>query len=243
MQRHLGLSGELLVATISLVFLLWIGLPQTALAEETVKVKVLIKGVADKLLENVRAYLSLEKPPSPLTETTLRQLYKNSENEIKKALQAFGYYHPVIRSELTRTPSEQTEAGQEWEARFEIDPGPRVFIKSVDIDIEGEGKEDKAFQGMVAGFSLYPGSPLIHKKYDSAKTSLQNLAAERGYFEAKFTKHRIEVDLAANQASIILHFETGPRYKMGPVRFEPGPIRSGFFKPFRFLPAGRALPQ
>jgi len=237
MQRHLDLSGELLVATISLLFLLWIGLPQTAIAEESVKVKVLIKGVADELLENVRAYLSIEKPPSPLTEAALRQLYKNSENEIKKALQAFGYYHPVIRSELARMPSEPAEAGSEWEARFEIDPGPRIFLKSVDIDIEGEGKEDKAFLDMVSGFSLHPGSPLLHEQYDNAKNSLQDLATERGYFDAKFTKHRLEVDTAADQASIILHIETGPRYKMGPVRFEPGPFDPDFLNLFvRFRP-------
>jgi translocation and assembly module TamA len=237
MQPHFDFSGKLLVATISLLFLLWVGPPQTVLAAESVKVKVLIKGISDDLLENVRAFLSLEKPPSPLTETTLRQLYKNSENEIKQALQAFGYYHPVIQSELMRTPTEPTEESPEWEARFEIDPGPRVFIKSVDIDIEGEGKEDKAFLDMVAGFSLHPGSPLLHEHYDSAKNSLQNLATERGYFNAKFTKHRLEVDTAANQASIVLHFETGPRYKMGPVRFEPGPFDPDFLKLFvRFQP-------
>jgi translocation and assembly module TamA len=229
MQRHLDLSGKLFVATVWLLFLLWTGLPQTALAEEPVKVKVLIKGVADELLENVRAYLSLEKPPSPLTEAVLRQLYKNSEKEIKEALQAFGYYHPVIQSELAQVDSE-------WEARFQIDPGPRVFIEGVDIKIEGEGKQDKAFQRLVSGITLHPGAPFLHKQYDTIKNTIQNLAAERGYFDSKFTTHRIELDPSANKASVFLHFDTGPRYKLGRVRFDPGPYDLDFlnrFVPFR----------
>ena len=65
-------------------------------------VHVEIAGVTGALLNNVRAYLSIEqqKADPALTETQLQRLHQRAAEEITKALQPFGYYNPQIHSSL-----------------------------------------------------------------------------------------------------------------------------------------------
>lgn len=206
-------SVEPICFSSAVIFLLisLLGFPFTAVAEE--KVEVQIEGVKGKLMENVRAYLSLEKPPTPLTETLVQRLFRKAPDEINQALQALGYYHPKIDSGLTRT-----ESG--WLARFKIDPGPPVRLTRFDLTLSGEGNEDPAFQRLRKNLPLREGEILNHGQYEETKNMLQNLAAERGYFDAHFTEHQIEIDLQKNEAAARLVFETGPRYQLGEVRFK-----------------------
>ena len=45
------------------------------------------------------------------------------------------------------------------------------------------------------------------------------LAAENGYLDADFQANQIRVDLERYQADVVLHYDTGPRYRFGEVRF------------------------
>lgn len=189
----------------------FISLPLAVSAEE--KVEVEIEGVGGELVENIRVYLSLEKPPTPVTETTVRRLLNQAPEEITQALQALGYYRSRIDSDLT-----ETEKG--WTARFKIDPGPPVRLTRVDLTITGEGQEDPEFQRLRGNIPLREGEILHHGRYEQTKALLQNLAAERGYFDAAFTTHRIDLNLENNTATVLLDFDTGGRYRLGAVRFK-----------------------
>jgi translocation and assembly module TamA len=190
-------------------------------------VAVTIEGIRGDLRENVLAYLSIANPPPSPSEEAVRRLYRRAPEEIKKALQALGHYHPEIRSELT-------PQGERWEARFTIDPGPAVRIEKVDLKITGEGETDPPFEAMPARLPLKPGAVLNHGQYEDSKKRLQALAAERGYFDARFTASELQVDVQRNQADIILHFDTGRRYRIGKVSFGESEFDPGFLS--RFVP-------
>jgi translocation and assembly module TamA len=143
----------------------------------------------------------------------VRRLYRRAPAEIEDALRALGYYHPKIQSELT-----PTDKG--WRARFNIEPGPPVRITHIDLDITGEGASDPAFERFIQEFPFQKGDILNHGQWESAKSRLQSIAVERGYFEAELETHRFVVDLKKNEATMSLHFDTGPRYSFGPVLFE-----------------------
>ncbi|NKE73225.1 autotransporter assembly complex protein TamA [Candidatus Manganitrophus noduliformans] len=200
---------RLRIAVILLISFFW--LPPAAWGEE--KITVEIEGVEGALLENVQAYLSLEEPPSPLTESTLRRFYRQAPEEIHQALQALGYYQPRIDSELTR-------AEERWVARFKIDPGPPVRVARIDLTVTGEGRGDSAFDELLAEIPLREGETFHHGEYERTKEMLQNLAAERGYFDARFMTHRAAVDLVKNEAAVEIGFDTGSRYRLGEVRFK-----------------------
>lgn len=49
---------------------------------------------------------------------------------------------------------------------------------------------------------------------------MEALATERGYFDARFVEHAIQIDLQAYEAVIRLHYDAGRRYRFGDISFK-----------------------
>lgn len=199
-------------------------------------VEVEIQGISGELKTNVELYLSLEQQKNHplLSAGRIRRLYQMSTGEIGKALQPFGYYRPKIDASLVRVDNDT------WRARYSIETGPQLPLASFDFAVTGEAAEDPAFQALTRTLPLTPGHAFDHLRYEELKAELTKLAAERGYFAARFLEHKVEIDLRAYQARIILHFDSGPRYRFGAIRptsdvLEPGLLR-------RYLPFARGEP-
>lgn len=192
-------------------------------------VQVNIEGISGDLLNNVRDFLSIEqqKDDPYLTAERLRRLNHKADREIKQALQPFGYYHPDIKKELKQ------ENGQ-WIARYEIKPGKPVRIRKVDLKLTGEGAKDPEFQKLLDSFPLKRGDVLNQQAYSKAKAGFQGLAVERGYFGFRFTRHTIQVDMAANKAIIVLHMDSGPRHRFGAVTFKQNFLNDSLLQ--RYVP-------
>src|SRR6185295_16452375 len=75
--------------------------------------EVVILGLGDALKRNVELLLGIEqKRTDPeLTDEQLRALHAKAPQEIRHALEPFGYYRAQVRSELTRE-------GDHWVARY-----------------------------------------------------------------------------------------------------------------------------
>src|SRR3546814_254013 len=69
------------------------------------------------------------------------------------------------------------------------------------------------------------GDVFNHALYEASKTRITRRLAERGYFDADFASHRVEVTRADNAADIDLVWTSGDRYDMGHVDFEQTPKR------------------
>jgi translocation and assembly module TamA len=176
---------------------------------------VLVEGVEGAPRDNILAFLDINRfagKPAP-EETELRWLHGNAERNIRDALQPFGYYEPAIESALNRVA-----AG--WEARYRIQPGRAMRVAAVDIQVLGEGEQDPAFQKLLAALPVAKGQILDQPKYEQLKLNLETLATERGYFDARFTEHAIEIDLQAYEATVKLHYDTGKRYRFGDIAFK-----------------------
>lgn len=201
------------------LLLLW-PLPAPA-ATSTTKLSVDIRGISGELKTNVAAFLQLAqlaKSGKPLPdETRLRFLYQQGPAEIRQALQPFGYFKPRIDSSLKRTASG-------WQAVYTIQPGPALPIGKTGIELLGPGKNDPVLQKIIAGAGLTPGKTLDQRHYEKLKSDLQAAATERGYFDAHLAVSRIIVDLQDYRATVILHFATGERYRLGEVSFSKSPL-------------------
>ena len=189
-------------------------LTATATSENGV-LTVTVEGVDEPLRANVLALLELNRFASQAApeETRLRWLHGNAETQIREALQPFGYYEPTIESSLSRIPGG-------WEARYRIQPGRPLRITTLDLRILGEGQQDPVFQQALAHAPLAQGQTLDQPKYEQFKEALERLATERGYFEARFAERTIEINLEAYEATVRLHYDTGPRYRFGDVTFK-----------------------
>jgi translocation and assembly module TamA len=209
------------ILALGLVFL-----PPALYAAAKAKVKVEIEGVPRKLAQNIHSSLSLEQADKDeLDEERIRRLYAEAPGEIEEALQPFGYYRPRIRSELRQEKDV-------WIARFEVDPGPPVKIASVDLKILGDGANDPRFQEAAASFPLRQGEVLYHPDWERGKKTFTELAAEEGYLDAAFQQNEVRVELARYQADVVLHYNTGPRYRFGEVRFHQDVLDPNLLKEY-----------
>ena len=79
---------------------------------------------------------------------------------------------------------------------------------------------------------LQAGDVLNHAAYDKYKRSVSDLARQRGYFAGSFATARIDIFAKENAADITLHYESGPRYRFGPVTFEQSVVRPDLVERF-----------
>lgn len=177
------------------------------------RAELAVSGVEDEIEENVRAYVSLASEPCDAEAWRVRRQYRAIESETRRALEPFGYYEPVISSNLA--------LGEKcWQATLTIDPGEPVLLRNVDIRIVGDAAGDPAFAGLGGASSLSRGRVLRHAQYERLKRNLQIRAADRGYVEAEFTESRLEIWPEEAAADVTLHFDSGPRYRVGEIHIE-----------------------
>jgi len=180
-----------------------------------VSLSVPISGIDGQLKRNVEALTGIVTAARSKTVRPghVYRLFENAPQEIERALQPFGYYHPTIESSLDveSTP---------WIATFVVDSGPPTLIDRLDIRVSGEAEGDSAFQAALARLPLAEGDTLNHPAYERAKTSLGLLAADRGYLDAVWDSSFIRVDLEQNRSEIVLHMTTGPRFRFGAVSID-----------------------
>lgn len=196
-------------------------------------VNIVVEGVEDEILENIQSSLSLEKQKEHprLTANRIKSLHEKANEEIKRALQALGYYKPVIKSKLD-------EVEGVWQALYTIDAGAPLIINQFDLKFTGDAENDPEFQKLHGTLPLKSGDILHHGLYESSKNNIQRLAAAHGYLDSKFSENKVEVDLKKNTATIKLHFDSGVRYKIGKVRYSESPINKKSLQQFQNFQEG-----
>jgi translocation and assembly module TamA len=199
-----------------------LGLPPVAAlpcrAAESVKVEV--EGLSGDLRKNVLANLQIEasRKDKDLDEARIRRLHDQAPEEIQQALQPFGYYRVVVDPSLTHQ-------GTTWVARYKVEEGPQLKVAGLDLQVLGAGASDPGFQQLMRAFPLHQGEGLLETAYEAGKQAFDDYAAANGYLDAKFQTNQIRIDLAAYTADVVLHYDSGPRYHYGPVRFNQHLLR------------------
>lgn len=221
---------------VAIVLLAALTPPATARAAETIELS--IEGVTGEARRNVEAALRLNRRRSDprLTGEAIRELHGTAEEEIRRALEPFGYYRPAIESELL-PPGPEAAA---WRARYAVDPGKPVPIAAIDVDLLGAGAEDAELASVVKSLPLVAGQPFVHLDYERAKQELLTAIRKRGYRDADYEQHRVEVDVAAYAATIRLAVETGPLYVIGPIAFEQSRFAERYLERYLVLEPGEA---
>lgn len=188
-------------------------------ASQTVKVEIGIEGLDGVLLKNARALLSLEqyKTHQRLSEQQIKHFFRRGAEEIRLALEPFGYYQAKVESDL----SAPAASGQPWQATYRVQPGPPVKLGTVDIQFQGESRDDPEFQQFLQAFPLRSGGILNQVEYAEAKQNLESLASERGYLDARFARASLQVQPEQQRADLLWVFDSGPRYRFGEVQFNP----------------------
>ncbi len=201
----------------------------TSLSLHAAELELDISGVKDELKDNIQAYLGIasiaNEDKNKAKEAEIRRLHLRAPAEIQSALQPFGYYDASVTSSLTKK-------AKVWQARYKIDKGPVTRLDKVNIQIEGEGKDQARIKRLVKIANIKPGQNLQHEKYKTLKSGLLDTAYGMGYLDAKFKRSRIGVRPEKLLADIELVFDTGPRYFFGDITIEQDILRPDFVDKF-----------
>ncbi len=221
-----------------LLALLAFSISTSLFAQVTVKVE--IKGLEKALEDNVRLLLSIEhqKDHKLMSEPRLRRLHKIAPDEITQALQPFGYYRPVIESKIVKVSGDQSSS--QWLVNYNITPGEALHIAELNFTLSDEMSNDPKFQLLVKTIPLQVGGTFSHIAYDKFKNDLAKTASERGYFNARFIDHRVEINLDTYKVHIHLDYDGGARYSFGEVTLNQDVIDTELLK--RYIPFEKGTP-
>jgi len=205
-------------------------------------VDVKIEGLAPELERNVRAFLSIteiadaprgradsgapdaddDEDPS---DARVRRLHELAQSEIAAALQPFGYYEPSVQATLERR-------GDDWEARYVVEPGSPTVLRVVEIEIIGEGADAPAVKAARSAISLEPGEPLNHPRYEAAKQALFDAAYNAGFIDVAYRRSELLVHRGRREAEVHLLLDTGPRYFFGDITIRQDILAESFIERF-----------
>ncbi len=219
-----------------------------AIAAEKLNVEVI--GVADDVLQNVEISLSIsiaskeqevgllesfsfddkeEKPA--LSEATIKRLHRLAPEEIRLALQPFGYYEPKIDAQLEKVNGV-------WQAVYRIAPGPATILENVEIRVNGAGGEEPSVQEVLTSTKIVSGEKLDHRAYEQTKSQLSDALYNAGYIDARFTQSEIRVYPPRQKADIYLIADSGSQFQFGPITVEQDILNQDFVDKFATFKQG-----
>src|SRR5690348_3654972 len=94
-------------------------------------VRLAVKGVDDPLKSAVQAGLTLSQYANrPVSEAQIRRLYEDAPDEVRTALEPYGYYEAAVQGALTRTGAD------DWQVTLTVRPGEPVRIGEVRVKLD-----------------------------------------------------------------------------------------------------------
>ena len=169
--------------------------------------------------DNAKTYLTLEKSVGEKIEQPdyIQYLIENGREEIRRSQQPFGYYNSEVDAHVQ-------DEGDGLRITYTVHQNQVTQLSKVNVQIIGEAAQDEAFQEVLADNPLKQGGVLNHETYETYKARLAALASARGYFDAEFREHNVQVNPADNTAEVNLILDSGMRYTFEAVDFNETPL-------------------
>ena len=217
----MSLNKKELLSLVGLIILFISG--ATYGSDNYIEVTVSIEGVENELAESIQNNLFIHSLTCDETEWRIRHALKKIDAELGEILNAFGYYKSSFVKRL-----EKLETC--WQVSLDIEPGQRTKVDLVEVRIEGDANVDNVFKKAIENLPIKKGDLLRHDKYEKIKELIEATAQTRGYFDGKYNRHMLRISKAKNLAEIIIHYESGPRYRFGDVKYESIILKEELFK-------------
>lgn len=194
-----------------------------------------VTGVEPPELDNIKARFALNIPSKDkLTVDAIKVFQDEAPDQIKKALEPYGYFNVKVTSHVKRE-------GHQWNARYHVVLGPQMKISQLDVNVLGSGKNDPSFVRLAHRFPIKVGDPFSSVAYEEAKQSLLYLAEQQGYLRGRFLENTVQLNLHANTAAIVLHFDTGERFYFGLTTWSKTSLSQSFLDRYMTFKPGDPL--
>ena len=177
-------------------------------------VQIELAGLKGEQADNVRATVTLfqldVEERADLPEGRLGWLIRKTPNEVRKALEPFGYYTPTVDVQLLPTM-------QGAKVMITVTRGVSTKLRQRSVVVDGEASDDARIQKAITAFKPSIGKRFVHSTYSRSKAHIESELAAHGYFDAELLKARVEVTRADSAADVDLHWQSGRRYRFGPL--------------------------
>jgi translocation and assembly module TamA len=168
--------------------------------------KFSVAGLEGEQKRNVLAYLGA----APESDDSRLNFVVSARDKVERALQALGYYKPEIEIDLQRTEPK-------WRLSIVVNAGEPVRVRDINIQILGAAANDDNFTLLTSGTGFASGDVLHHGRFESFRENVLSLGQRRGYLRGEIVASRIEVEVEAGTADVVLWYESGPRLRFGEI--------------------------
>lgn len=191
-----------------------------------------VNGVEGETRQNVLAWLGA----APQTIPDRLNFVISARERVEHSLQALGYYQPTIDIDIQRTDPV-------WQLNIAIEPGEPVKIQNVHFQVAGPAANDPEFARLISRPDIAYGDTLHHGRFENFRKSLLSLGQQRGYFDAKISLSRVEVNVAASTANVFVEFDSGRRYQFGEFIYDSALVDIDLLNALRAFQRGDAYNQ
>lgn len=207
--------------------------PVIGYSQQTAEIK--ITGLDGVLLEQATANITVAgELAAAASPRILDRRVRQAVTQIQNALKVNGYYSAEITPHVI-------EQGDNKSFRFDVAKGEPVIIRSVQLDITGDGVDYSEFQDWKNTFPLQPGDILVDTRYEEALTGLQRTARKFGFFDSRISKREIRIDRSTLKADIEIIFESGSRFRYGEIRLDQDYFDTDFLQRFFNIEPGQSF--
>ena len=197
---------------------LFILLLMSSAAGAATTLKFSVVGIEGEQKKNVLAYLGA----APESDENRRNFVVSARDKVESALQALGYYQPEIEIDLQRTEPK-------WRLSIVVNAGEPVRVRDINIQILGAAANDDYFTRLTSDTGFSSGDVLHHGRFESFRENVLSLGQRRGYLRGEIAASRIEVQVEAGTADVMLWYESGPRLRFGEIIVDKTLIDSDLF--------------
>jgi translocation and assembly module TamA len=191
-------------------------------------VQLTVDGVEEPLKGAVVAGVELSQYATrEVSDAQVRRLYEHAPDQVKSALEPYGYYDATVSGEIH-------QVGGNWQVALHVKPGEPVKVTAVDVQLDEAAAGIAPIRRAQRAIERMKGKPLNHGAYDAARDALSGQLTANGFLDARLVTHRVEVNRGNRSAAIKLAWQAGPRYRYGKVHFEGSQFNEGFLD--RYVP-------
>ena len=190
-----------------------------------------IMGVDSALKTNILRTLSSNDNIIPLSVLGFEQSDNYILNKSRAALQALGYYQPVL-----------TLADDKAGKLLTVDLQAPVRWHNISILLDCENIPE-ALSALVAKHPFSKNKIVNHGDYSQFKSSIQHQAQELGLLNAAFTTRVLNVDTEKLQADINWVFNCGARYTINNIKIEGTVLSHDLINSYSTIRSGQYYSQ
>ncbi|WP_424683846.1 autotransporter assembly complex protein TamA [Frateuria sp. YIM B11624] len=195
-------------------------------------VRLTVKGVDDPLKAAVQSGVEMSQYANrPVSEAQIRRLYDEAPDEVRAALEPYGYYEASVQGTLRQAGAD------DWQVTLTVKPGEPVRITEVRVKLDEAALKIAPIRRAERAVERLKGAVLDHGAYEKARDDVSAALTASGFLGAKLITHKVAVTRADHSAVVELAWQAGPRYRFGKVDFKGSQFDPGFLD--RYVPFDR----